>query len=199
MTKFFFILLLIFGTDSFAQDAVSPKVDATGTGLKHFDRVDDGIYKGSKPRSEADFRLLQSLHVKYIVDLRVIPWLYESEKRKAKRYGIELIAAQMNASPFSPSEKHVTKILTILRDTDRHPVYFHCALGRDRTALVAALYKEYFEGMSPEDALVYIHEAGYKDGWVRSGLIRYLKKHPTPPASLVSNTQAAQRIPISGQ
>jgi protein tyrosine/serine phosphatase len=192
MTKFLVILLLIFGTDSFAQNSVALNVaeDASGTALKHFARVDEGVYKGSKPRSDVDFRYLQSLHVKYIVDLRVIPWLYESEKRKAKRYGIELLPVQMNASPFSPSEKHVAKILTILRDSNRHPVYFHCALGRDRTALVAALYKMYFLGLSPEAAQVYLHEAGYKDGWVRSGLIRYLEKHPNPPAPLLAISQA---------
>jgi hypothetical protein len=33
--------------------------------LPHFAKVDDGVYKGSKPKSDADFRFLQSLRVKY--------------------------------------------------------------------------------------------------------------------------------------
>ena len=111
-----------------------------GTGLAHFNRVDEGVYKGSKPRSDADYRFLQSLHVKYMVDLRVIPWLYQTEERNARRYGIELMPVQMNASPVSPSEKHIETVLAILRDRRCHPIYFHCALGRDRTALIAALY-----------------------------------------------------------
>jgi len=158
-----------------------------GTTLLHFGRVDEGVYKGSKPRSDADFRFLQSLHVKYIVDLEVLPSLFRSEKTKAKRYGIVLIPARMNASPLSPSEKHVVTILAMLRDKRYHPIYFHCALGRDRTSLVATLYKMYFLGMPRPEAQRYLHDSGYKDGWVRSGLTRYLEKHPTRPAALLSH------------
>ncbi len=156
-----------------------------GTTLIHFSHVDDGVYKGSKPRSDADYRFLQSLHVKYIVDLQVIPLAYWLEKRKAKRYGIVLIPGRMNASPVSPSEKHIETILAVLRDERYHPVYFHCALGRDRTSLIAALYKMYFLGMPPQNALQYLHDSGYKDGWVRGGLKRYLERHPTPPPALL--------------
>ena len=90
------------------------------------------------------------------------------------------IPARMNASPVSPSQKHVETTLAVLKDKRYHPVYFHCALGRDRTNLIAALYKMYFLGMSQPNALRYMDESGYKDGWVRSGLKRYLKEHPTP-------------------
>jgi protein-tyrosine phosphatase len=172
-----------------AQERTGQEQTAAGTGLRHFANVDEGIYKGSKPKSDADYEFLQSLHVRYVIDLQVLPLVYRFEKRKAKRYGIELIPMGMNASPFPPAEKHVEKILAFLRDAQNHPVYFHCALGRDRTALVAALYEMYFLGMPPPEALIYLHEAGYKDGWVRSGLIRYLKKHPVPPAGLLSSQQ----------
>jgi len=154
-----------------------------GSKLKYFGAVDDGVYKGSRPKSDADFRFLQSLHVKYIVDLQVLPLMSLSEKRKAKKYGITLITGTMNASPIAPSEKNVNKILAILADERYHPVYFHCKLGRDRTAVIAALYKMYFLGMAPQEAKQYLRQAGYgfKYGWLRSGLTRYLKNHPTPP------------------
>jgi len=171
---------------------------AAGSKLKYFSPVDDGVYKGSMPRSDADYRFLQSLHVKYIVDLQVLPWMSLVEKRRAKRYGITLIPGIMNASPISPSEKHIDKILAILHDERYHPVYFHCKLGRDRTSVIAALYKMYFLGMSPQEATQYLRESGYgfKYGWLRSGLTRYVKKHPTPPADLLSASQA-QRIVTS--
>lgn len=164
---------------------------AAGSKLKHFERLDDGVYKGSRPKSDADYRFLQSLHVKYIVDLQVVPLMTRPERDKAKQYGITLIPGMMNASPVSPSEKHIEKILAILRDERYHPVYFHCKLGRDRTAIIAALYKIYFLGMSPEEATQYLHDSGYgfKYGWLRSGLTRYLKEHPTPPPPLLSASQ----------
>ena len=161
---------------------------AAGSHLKHFASVDDGVYKGSRPKSDADYRFLQSLHVKYIVDLQVIPLLTRPEQRKAKKYGITLIPGIMNASPVSPSQKHIDRILSILRDRRYHPVYFHCKFGRDRTSIIAALYKMYFLGMSQQEAMQYLHDSGYgfKYGWLRSGLTRYLKKHPTPPVALRS-------------
>jgi protein tyrosine/serine phosphatase len=173
------------------SDPVHEPTEA-GSPLKSFGVVDDGVYKGARPTSDADYRFLQSLHVKYIVDLQVIPFMTRFEQRKAKRYGITLIPGIMNASPISPSEKHVNNVLAILRDERYHPVYFHCKLGRDRTNVIAALYKMYFLGMSEPDAMRYLHESGYgfKYGWLRSGLTRYLKKHPTPPAELLSASQA---------
>jgi hypothetical protein len=42
-------------------------------------------------------------------------------------------------------------------------------------------------GMSQQHAERYLREAGYKDGWDRSGLTRYLDKHPTAPSALLSH------------
>jgi protein tyrosine/serine phosphatase len=172
-----------------SESAHEPR--SAGSTLKFFEAVDDGVYKGSRPKTDVDYRFLQSLHVKYIVDLQVVPFMTRFEQRKAKRYGITLIPGTMNASPISPSEKHVNKILAILRDERYHPVYFHCKLGRDRTNIIAALYKMYFLGMSQRDAMRYLHDSGYgfKYGWLRSGLTRYLRKHPRPPADLLSTSQ----------
>jgi protein tyrosine/serine phosphatase len=171
-----------------AKDDLDSQPAGAGSTLKHFGSIDEGVYKGSRPKNDADYRFLQSLHVKYIVDLQVIPLLTRFEQRRAKKYGITVIPGIMNASPVSPSEKHIDHILTILRDERYHPVYFHCKFGRDRTSIIAALYKVYFLGMPEQDAVQYLHDSGYafKFGWLRSGLTRYLKNHPTPPVALNS-------------
>jgi protein tyrosine/serine phosphatase len=177
---------VIAGVDNPARE-----LTAAGSKLKHFAPVDVGVYKGSRPKSDADYRFLQSLHVRYIVDLQVFPFMSFLEKRKARKYGITVIPGIMNASPISPSEKHVDAILTILRDEKYHPIYFHCRFGRDRTSVIAALYRMYFLGMSPQDATQYLHESGYafRFGWLRSGLTRYVKKHPTPSTGLLSASE----------
>jgi len=177
---------VIAGVDNSARE-----LTAAGSKLKHFAAMDVGVYKGSRPKSDADYRFLQSLHVRYIVDLQAFPFMSFLEKRKARRYGITVIPGIMNASPISPSEKHIDEILAILRDEKYHPIYFHCRFGRDRTNVIAALYRMYFLGMAPQDATQYLHEAGYafKFGWLRSGLMRYVEKHPTPPADLLSASE----------
>jgi protein tyrosine/serine phosphatase len=189
------LAILVLGSIPAVCPALAPERTEARSTLKHFERVDEGVYKGSKPITDADYRYLQSLHVKYIVDLQVIPFMASFERRKAARYGITVIPGIMNASPFSPSEKHVERILAILRDKRYHPVYFHCKYGRDRTAIIAALYKMYFQGMTEQQAMQYLHASGYgfKFGWVRSGLMRYLKNHPEPPPELVSSSSVRQR------
>jgi protein tyrosine/serine phosphatase len=150
---------------------------APGATIVRFAPVDEGVYRGSAPRNDADFRFLQSLGIKYILDLTYLPLLTRLESRRAKKYGIVLIPAMMNASPIAPSEKHVNRILTILRDRRFRPIYFQCDFGRDRTGLIAGLYGIYFKGMSPEEAWREMKYFGFKESWTLRGLKAYFKKH----------------------
>lgn len=170
------------GTRSSDTAAQQP---APGTTITHFAQVDDGVYKGSAPKNDADYRFLQSKNIGYILDLQLFPFLHITEKEKAEEYSMVFLSAHINASPLAPSEKHVTRILAILRDKRYHPIYFHCDLGRDRTSLIAALYKMYFLGMSQQDAWQQMKSDGFKDSWTLRGLRTYLERHPHPPSSLV--------------
>jgi protein-tyrosine phosphatase len=158
-----------------AEDA--RKHPAPGTSIIRFGRVDAGVYKGSKPKTDADFRFLQSLHIQYIVNLEFLPFLSETEEKKAAKYGIKFIDRTINGSPVAPSEKHVDLILSTLRDKRYHPVYFHCALGRDRTSLITALYQNYYLGVSRENAWRGMLASGFKDSWSLRGLKVYFEKH----------------------
>jgi protein tyrosine/serine phosphatase len=150
---------------------------AAGTSIVRFGKIDEGVYKGSKPKSDADFRFLQSKNVKTIVDLQFVPVLYRFEKEKAEKYEIRVIPIPMNASPVAPSERHVTRALCLLSDKKLRPVYFHCDLGRDRTSLIATLYEIYFRGLAPKDAVQEMKHFGFKDEWILRGLKKYLLQH----------------------
>jgi hypothetical protein len=121
------------------------------------------------------------------LDLEFIASLSEFEERKVRRYGITVIDAPLNGSPIAPAEKHVNRILLILRDGRYHPIYVHCALGRDRTSLIVALYKVYFRGMSQQDAWQEMKYFGFKDSWTLRGLKRYFEMHPAPPPVLIDH------------
>jgi hypothetical protein len=155
---------------------------APGTSIIHFAQIDEGVYKGSKPKNNADYRFLQSKHIRYIVDLKFFPLLYRLEKSKAKKYGITVIPATINASPIAPSGKHVRKILCLLSDKRLRPIYFHCSVGRDRTSLIATLYKVYFLGLPREKAWYKMrNQFGFKDDWTLRGLRVYLERHLDSP------------------
>ena len=125
-----------------------PHHPAPGTSIVRFTQVDVAVYRGSTPKTDADFRFLQSKHIKYILELKFLPFLTGPEVRKATTYGMVFLSVPMNASPVAPSEKHVDHILLTLRDRRYQPIYFHCDIGRDRASFIGALYKMYFLGMS---------------------------------------------------
>jgi len=150
---------------------------APGTSMLRFAEIDEGVYKGSKPKSDADFRFLQSKNIRTIVDLQFTPVLYRREKEKAEKYEIRVIPITINASPVAPSERHVCRALRLLADKNLRPIYFHCNIGRDRTSLIATLYEGYFRGLAPKDALREMKHFGFKDDWTLHGLNKYLQKH----------------------
>ena len=89
MKHFVASLLLLGGLPAFCQvSGMVAASDIAGSALKHFGSVDEGVYKGSRPKSDADYQFLESLQVKYIVDLQAFPFLTRSEQKQAKKYGI---------------------------------------------------------------------------------------------------------------
>lgn len=162
------------------------------TTLVRFDQLDSGVYKGSKPKTEADFEFLRSKNVKTILNLRFLPYLDGTEKHNAQAHGIVYLTGTMNASTFQPSHKHVDQILKVLHDPCNQPVYFHCDIGRDRTSLVSALYLLYFKGLPPEEGWQKMKQFGFKDSWTLMGLKHYLLDHETVPATLAAQSQVCQ-------
>lgn len=156
---------------------------APGTHLVRFQQLDEGVYKGSKPKTEADYEFLQSKGVKYIVQLRYFPWLNWAEKRKAKKYGMTLLTGTISASTMEPRKKHIDAVLCFLRDKRYHPVYVHCDLGRDRAMLITGLYEMYYKGKSKEEAYKEMKYYGFNDGWGLAGLKNYFERHSQQPVS----------------
>jgi hypothetical protein len=168
---------------------------APGTSIVRFGEIDKGVYKGSKPKTDADYRFLRSKNIKYILDLKFFPLLYRVERRKAETYGMVVIPATINASPIAPSKQHVREILCILADKKLRPIYFHCSVGRDRTSLIATLYEIYFKGLPAEEALDEMKRFGFKDDWTLAGLRKFLQKYSASP--LVHGTTPCHRsIPL---
>jgi hypothetical protein len=178
---------------------VDPKHDhpAPGTSIVRFQKIDEGVYKGSEPKKDADYRFLQSLHIHYIVELKFLPLLHHMEVNKARKYGIEVIPVTINASIVAPSEKHIRQVLCLLSDKRLRPVYFHCTIGRDRTGLIATLYEIYFLGLPPEKAREELDSFGFKENWTLAGLRSYLRKHASSPWDNSKDTCRRFSLPAS--
>lgn len=171
-TRLLLLLLLAISSLSWGQ---------AGTSLEHFAEIDKNVFVGSKPRSDKDFQFLQSKHVRYILNARFLPFFSGQERKKAKQYGMQFMAVEMNASPIPPSRKHVDQILLTLHNAEFQPIYVHCVLGRDRTSLISGLYKIYFLGVSKSDAWTEMRQSGFKTWWILRGLKSYFDKQASHP------------------
>ena len=183
-----FLPLLAVGCRSVTQTPIrsdAPDIrrihPAPGTSLVRFEKLDEGVYKGSKPKTKADYEFLQSKHVKYVLELRLFPGLNGTEKRRVKAHGMILITAKINASPIEPDERHVNDVLCLLHDKRYQPIYMHCDLGRDRAMLIVGLYNMYYRGMSKDEAYLDMKHYGFKDDWTLRGLKSYFEKHSQSP------------------
>lgn len=170
---------------------------APGTSIVRFGRVDAGVYRGSKPHTDADFQFLRSKHIHAILDMRFLPLLAAPEARKARQYGMIFLTSPMNGSPVPPSEEHVNRILLILRDKRYRPIYFHCDLGRDRTSLIAALYEMYFLKRSRAAAWRDMKHYGFKESWNLRGLKVYFDEHPKPSPELMKAARTVGRSSVA--
>jgi hypothetical protein len=170
-----------------------PRHPAPGTSIVRFTQVDVAVYRGSTPKTDADFRFLQSKHIRYILEARFLPFLTGPEVRKARTYGMFFLSVPMNASPVAPSEKHMDRVLLILSDRRYQPIYFHCDIGRDRASVIGALYKMYFLGMAREAAWEEMKCDGFKESWTLHGLKAYFEKHSQPSPALMAATRALSR------
>ena len=113
--------------------------------------VTPGVYYGNSPKSDSDYRELQVLGVKTVLDLRkFVSRRIATEQDCVPAYGMVYRQVAMG---FQPTRDCTPEpVLQIMHDPSQQPIYVHCGLGRDRTALVAALYRVRYVGWTPEAA-----------------------------------------------
>jgi tyrosine-protein phosphatase SIW14 len=104
-----------------------------------FYRVEDNIYRGKQPRKE-EIPELAGIGIKTVLDLRGV-W----DRKRWERGAVE--AAGMHyvrigfPGTLPPTKKQIDKILAVLEDPTKGPVFIHCRRGDDRTGLVIACYR----------------------------------------------------------
>jgi tyrosine-protein phosphatase SIW14 len=86
----------------------------------------------------------------------------------------------------------IDNFLKLLDDPDTYPILFHCRAGLHRTGVLAALYRQEYEGWSREDALRELKNHGFGE-FVSSAanpyIVQYILKYEP------RRQQASQRDP----
>lgn len=130
------------------------------------------VLRGANP-GEAGLQALSKAGVKTVIDLQggdestgLIGELIDywepgekpeniaKEKTFAETSGITFVSKPLSSMNTVGEEENKTirEILEIMNDPKMQPVYIHCQFGKDRTGLLAALFRVLHQGWSAEEA-----------------------------------------------
>lgn len=147
-------------------------------GISNVGRVAPGIYRGSTPTDEG-LDTLKKMGIRTIVNLR--HYHGSAESRACRKRGFNYVGIRLESSD-APSETDVRKFLAVMTDTSRHPVYFHCWRGKDRTGAMCAVYRMDIQRWPLKAALAEMDAYGFYKGWkdLREFVMGYSLKRSRP-------------------
>lgn len=140
--------------------------------VDNFSKVSDGIYRGARPSFSA-IPSLAVVKMKTIIDLQGgdadIPlfgwlmkdfepgektWMINKERALSTQLGFQFFNFPLSSikNVTAIEEKWIQQTLSVMADPQNQPVYVHCEHGTDRTGLVIALYRVFYEGWSADEA-----------------------------------------------
>lgn len=158
-------------------------------GIENGYRVSKDVYRSGQP-DETGFRLLQSIGVKSVLNLRE----YHRDVKKAVGTQLQLMHYPVAAGAVTPED--LEKILHMLRRAPK-PVLVHCWHGSDRTGIVIAAYRIVEQNVSVEEAEVEFTDEkfGHHEFWY--GNLRRLLRE-TDWAALKQRINAATSTQANG-
>jgi tyrosine-protein phosphatase SIW14 len=142
-------------------------------GLSNLALVAPGIYRGAQPTAEG-FRTLREMGIRTVICFR----MHHSSRKAAEAAGLACIELPVEADLLGsepPTREQVEVFLRIVRDPGNRPVFFHCAKGKDRTGVMAALYRIEVDGWTNAEAIEEMQAFGYHDYYV--DLIRFVETY----------------------
>lgn len=136
-----------------------------------FAQVDEYLYRGARPTYDHLLTLRNLYLVKTIVSLDDNPEVVAQEKQWATQLGMNFYNIPLNALE-TPSDLDVNAILTqLIRSSKTNRVYLHCKHGKDRTGMISALYRVFYQNWNKERAYDEMLNMGFQ--WLLFPLRRY--------------------------
>jgi len=123
--------------------------------------VAEGIFRSAQPAADNFDSLKNEAGIRTIVSISNDRSDIEEEARNAAAAGIRFISIPLSGF-YAPSDENVNAILKEVSDRGNWPVLFHCLHGRDRTGLIAGLYRVELEKWTPKKAFREMLALGFR-------------------------------------
>jgi len=128
-------------------------------GLINVGRVAPGIFRGAQPKPKG-YATLKAMGVRTVVNLRT----GHGEREAVEAAGMRYVEIPMNfMKNVDPAA--VRKALSVITDPANQPVFVHCSRGKDRVAVVAAVYRMEVDGWSEAEAEAEMEAFGFHEVW----------------------------------
>lgn len=144
----------------------------SSTGLPHFFRVNERLYRGAQPSREG-WDDLGKLGVKTVVDLRRrSEHSCEAESLAVYEAGMRYVNFPMDGFA-TPTNGQIESFLELVKGDE--VTFVHCKLGRDRTGTVIAAYRIARENWTNERARAEADARGMQ--WYSKGMKRFIANY----------------------
>ncbi|MDQ7822300.1 MAG: tyrosine-protein phosphatase [Candidatus Eremiobacteraeota bacterium] len=128
-------------------------------GLPNAGKLSEGLYRGAQPTKEG-YKTLKDMGVKTVINFRTTAGEREKEAKELKKLGIGYVELPIEPGK-RPTEEQMVQFLRTVKDGQNQPVYMHCKEGKDRTGVMAAVYRRVEEGWSADGAKKEMDNFGY--------------------------------------
>jgi protein tyrosine phosphatase (PTP) superfamily phosphohydrolase (DUF442 family) len=153
-------------------------------GLGNFYQVSSTLYRGAQPTPQG-LAELRRLGVKTVVSLRA----FHGERAAVAQSGLSY--ERISFKVWHPEDEDMRRLLAIVTDPARQPVYVHCLRGADRTGTAIAIYRICVQGWTREDAIDEMKSGGFRFNPRFVQLERYLRS--VDPTALSRNVDGSTR------
>jgi len=135
--------------------------DRAGVDVENFGKVNDHFYRGAQPEGR-NYEQLAAFGIKTVVDLRDDA---RADARAAtERAGMRYINLPMKERSY-PQADTAERFLAIINDQANWPVFVHCAGGRHRTGVMAAIYRMSVDGWGVDQAYQEMKRYNFSTSW----------------------------------
>ena len=122
-------------------------------------RVDDHVYRGKQPARQ-DIPSLAASGVRTVLDLRGAMDHQKWEQQAVEAVGMKYVRIGLSGL-FAPTDRQIDKILAVLEDPTRGPVFVHCRRGADRSGVVIACYRIVHDHWTNAQAMEEARQQGF--------------------------------------